>query len=163
MFPKIYEQKNNCRKRWKSEDFISFGCHNVIIYWNWLFPHTHINFIISALIWQQWFFCASKDFKDISKTNASRTLGTPCSTVYCIEIIRTVPAKLTQTIGRHSSEMDEWINVNFWYVIAILSSYLHIKLRTSSTCGLRYIAPAQNEQKSGSAGHLQVCITQYIY
>jgi hypothetical protein len=54
--------------------------------------------------------------------------------------LRTVTAKLTQTIGRHSSEMDKGINVNFVYVIAVLSSYLHIKFETSSTCGLRYMA-----------------------
>jgi hypothetical protein len=41
----------------------------------------------------------------------------PHTFIICICLhIRTVPAKLTQTIRRHSSEMDEGINVNFWYV-----------------------------------------------
>jgi hypothetical protein len=67
--------------------------------------------------------------------------------------LRTVTAKLTQTIGRHSSEMDKGINVNFVYVIAVLSSYLQIKFKSSSSYSSWFIkALAQNVQNLGSAG-----------
>jgi hypothetical protein len=39
-------------KKGENQMIFSFGCHSVIIYSNWLFPHTQINFRISALIWQ---------------------------------------------------------------------------------------------------------------
>jgi hypothetical protein len=38
---------------------------------------THINFRMSALIWQQYFCCALKDMQDIRNTNVRRLLNHP--------------------------------------------------------------------------------------
>jgi hypothetical protein len=77
--------------------------------------------------------------------------------MFC-RMIRTVVAKLIQEIGCHTSEMDECINVDFRYVIAVLSSYSHIKCKTSRSCGSRYMNVAvKSENIRLGAKYTSVC------
>jgi hypothetical protein len=54
--------------------------------------------------------------------------------------IRTVVSKMVQTMGCHSSEIDEGINVNFWYVLDVLSNDLHAKFKTYCSFGSQYMS-----------------------